>query len=108
MYGNAGGGHRSAAEAIAQGIRVVHGDAVEPVLVNGLKNAPSPIKELVETYPQMVNSARTIYALGYHAINERRILTALREALEPLTEPIVEDLLRQNPADVYVSCHPSV
>ncbi len=106
LYGDAGGGHRSAAEAIAQGIRVVHGDAVEPVLVNGLKNAPSPIKELVETYPQMVNSARTIYALGYHAINDKRRLTALREALEPLTEPIVEDLLRQNPAHVYVSCHP--
>jgi 1,2-diacylglycerol 3-beta-galactosyltransferase len=106
LYGNSGGGHRSAAEAIAQGIRIVHGEEAEPVLVNGLKNAPSPIKELVETYPQIVNSARTIYALGYHAINERRILTALREAMQPLTEPIVEELLQQNPADIYVSCHP--
>ena len=106
LYGNAGGGHRSAAEAIAQGIKVVQGDTVETVLVNGLKNAPSPIKELVETYPQLVNTARPIYALGYHAINDSRVLTALRQALEPLTDPIVEDLLRRNPADVYVSCHP--
>jgi 1,2-diacylglycerol 3-beta-galactosyltransferase len=106
LYGNAGGGHRSAAEAIAQGIRATFPETVRPFLVNGLQNAPSPIKELVETYPQIVNQARLLYALGYHAVNDRRLLTAIRQALEPLTEPRVDELIAQNPADAYVSCHP--
>lgn len=106
LYGNAGGGHRSAAEAIAQGMRIVYGDDVEPSLVDGLRRAPQLVKNLVETYPQMVNQARLLYSLGYHAINDRRVLTALRQALEPVTELSVENMLLRNPADVYVSCHP--
>jgi len=106
LYGNAGGGHRSAAEAIALGLHTVYGNAAQTSLVDGLHNAPFLVKELVETYPQIVNQARSIYALGYHAINDRRRLSALRVALEPLTEPRVEDLLLNNPADIYVSCHP--
>ena len=106
LYGNAGGGHRSAAEAIALGLYKVYGNAAQTSLVDGLHNAPFLVKELVETYPQLVNQARSIYALGFHAINDKRRLSALRVALEPLTEPRVEDLLLNNPADIYVSCHP--
>ncbi len=106
LYGNAGGGHRSAAEAIAQGIHVTFGDSVETVLVDGLRRAPTLVKNLVETYPQMVNQARLLYSLGYHAINDQRVLTALRQALEPVTELPVENMILRNPADVYVSCHP--
>ena len=106
LYGNAGGGHRSAAEAIAQGLQRVYGDEVQPVLVDGLRRAPTLVKNLVETYPQMVNQARLLYSFGYHAINDRRVLTALRQALEPITELSTENMLLRNPADVYVSCHP--
>ncbi len=106
LYGNAGGGHRSAAEAIAQGIHNQYGDTVETALVDGLRRAPTLVKNLIETYPQMVNQARLLYSFGYHAINDRRVLTALRQALEPVTELSVENMLLRNPADVYVSCHP--
>lgn len=106
LYGDTGGGHRSAAQAIQKGLQMVFGDAVETELVNGLDYAPSAFRPLTEGYPIWVNYARTLYALGFHASNKRRRVIALRNVLEPIGEKAAEQMLLDHPADVYVSCHP--
>lgn len=105
LYGNTGGGHRSAALAIAQGIRILYGDSYDVEAVDGLSNMPSFINVFTDTYPMWVNHARMLYALGFHASNDRQRVIALRSMLEPLSEKTADAIVQNNPADVYVSCH---
>jgi 1,2-diacylglycerol 3-beta-galactosyltransferase len=106
LYGNTGGGHRSAAQAIAQAIRMLYPEHYETELVDGLSNAPFLINAFTETYPMWVNHARVLYALGFHASNNRRRVIALRSLLEPLGEKTADAIVHNHPADLYVSCHP--
>lgn len=105
LYGDTGGGHRAAAQAIAQGMRITHGDAYDVALVNGLSNVPLLMSAFTDTYPVWVNHARMLYALGFHASNNRRRIMAIRSALEPISDKVADAIVEANPADVYVSCH---
>ncbi len=106
LYGNTGGGHRSAAQVIAQAIHMLYPDLYQTELVDGLSSAPFLINAFTETYPMWVNHARVLYALGFHASNNRRRIIALRNLLEPLSERTAEVIVHNHPADLYVSCHP--
>jgi len=105
LYGDTGGGHRSAAQAIGGGLQRIYGDAVGVTLANGLADVPPIISAFTDTYPIWVNHARVFYAIGFHATNHRRRIIALRSVLDPLTERTAEAIIERWPADVYVSCH---
>jgi 1,2-diacylglycerol 3-beta-galactosyltransferase len=46
-----------------------------------------------------------LYALGFHASNNRRRIIAIRSVLEPIGDKVADALVEDHPADVYVSCH---
>ncbi len=106
LYGDTGGGHRSAAQAIAQALHLRYPERFETELVNGLRYAPFFVNAFTETYPMWVNYARVLYALGFHATNDRRRILALRNVLDPLSEKSADAIVENNPADLYISCHP--
>jgi 1,2-diacylglycerol 3-beta-galactosyltransferase len=106
LYGDTGGGHRSAALSIQQGLRLLYSDTLNVQLANGLMKVPPFLSAFTDTYPMWVNHARMLYALGFHATNNRRRIIALRSMLEPLSEKTADSIVENNPADVYVSVHP--
>jgi 1,2-diacylglycerol 3-beta-galactosyltransferase len=53
-----------------------------------------------------VNYGRVLYALSFHASNGRRRVAAIRRVFEPISDPVAEEIVRSEPAAVYVSCHP--
>ncbi len=106
LYADTGGGHRSAAEAILQGLRMQTGDRHDIALLNAFNMLPFPFKGAEETYPIWVNYARMVYGLGFHATNGRRRVVAMRWAIEPLADSVADEFLRVHPADLYISCHP--
>ncbi|MCL5996024.1 MAG: galactosyldiacylglycerol synthase [Chloroflexi bacterium] len=106
LYGDAGGGHRSAADAIAQGIRMLYGDRYEIAFLNGFKRLPPLLRNADTDYPMWVNYGRMLYALSFHASNGRRRVAAIRRVFEPISDPVAEAIVRAEPASVYVSCHP--
>ncbi len=106
LYGDTGGGHRSAAQAIARALEMLYTERCDIQVVNGLVNLPFFINAFTETYPMWVNHARVLYALGFHATNDRRRIMAIRSLLDPLSEKAADAIIENNPADVYVSCHP--
>ncbi len=106
LYADTGGGHRSAAEAILQGLRNVSGDEHDLGLVNAFDMLPFPFKGAEETYPIWVNYGRMAYGLGFHATNGRRRVVAMRWAFEPLADPVADAFLAAYPAELYISCHP--
>jgi 1,2-diacylglycerol 3-beta-galactosyltransferase len=105
LYADAGGGHRSAAESIAHGLRTLYPGGFDIAFLNGFKQLPPLLKNLDIDYPMWVTYGRTLYALGFHASNGRRRLLAIRRAFEPISDKMAEDIIRIAPADLYVSCH---
>jgi 1,2-diacylglycerol 3-beta-galactosyltransferase len=106
LYGDAGGGHRSAADAITQALLMLYSDRYDVAYVNGFKRLPALLRNADTDYPTWVNYGRMLYALSFHASNGRRRVAAIRRVFEPISDPVAEDLVRSAPASVYVSCHP--
>jgi 1,2-diacylglycerol 3-beta-galactosyltransferase len=106
LYGDAGGGHRSAADAIAMGIRRLYGDRYNVSFLNGFKRLPPLLRNADTDYPMWVNYGRMLYALSFHASNGRRRVAAIRRVFESISDPVADEVVLSEPADVYVSCHP--
>src|SRR5689334_14649733 len=106
LYGDAGGGHRSAADAISMGLRMLYGNRYEIAYVNGFKRLPPLLRNADTDYPMWVNYGRVLYALSFHASNGRRRVAAIRRVFETISEPVAADIVQSEPAAVYVSCHP--
>lgn len=60
LYNNAGGGHKSAALAIAQGIREIAGGEFELSLVNAFDPLRFSVDTAERDYPLLVNYGRPI------------------------------------------------
>jgi 1,2-diacylglycerol 3-beta-galactosyltransferase len=55
LFSDTGGGHRSAAEAVAEAVAQHHADRLDVVLVDALRSyAPTPFNRLPGLYPRMV------------------------------------------------------
>ncbi|MCL4507104.1 MAG: galactosyldiacylglycerol synthase [Chloroflexi bacterium] len=106
LYGDSGGGHRSAADAIAMGLRELYGNRYDIAYLNGFKFLPPLLRNVDVDYPMWVNYGRMLYALSYHASNGRRRVAAIRRVFESISDQAAEDIISAAPADVYVSCHP--
>ncbi len=69
-YADTGGGHRATAHAIAEGLKHRYGDAVEPVLFDGLrKYCPYPVSHLDDMYPWMSGMSKT-WGRGWTELND--------------------------------------
>jgi len=106
LYNNAGGGHKSAALAIAQGIREVAGGKFDISLANAFDRLPFPFDTAEKDYPRLVNYGRPFYSFTFKATNGRRRVVALRKAFEPITDEMAASIVSEHPADLYISCHP--
>jgi 1,2-diacylglycerol 3-beta-galactosyltransferase len=70
LFADTGGGHRAAAQALAEGLRYRYGDAVDPVLFDGLRAyAPFPVSHLDDMYPWMTSFRKT-WGNSFSALNE--------------------------------------
>jgi 1,2-diacylglycerol 3-beta-galactosyltransferase len=70
LFADTGGGHRAASQALAEGLRFRYGDAVDPVLFDGLRAyAPFPVSHLDDLYPFMTSFSKT-WGKSYSALNE--------------------------------------
>ncbi len=104
LYADTGGGHRSAAESISQAMKLNTGDKYNIKLVNGFRNSPFRVME--KTYPLCVNYARPLYKWWFEVTDNQKTVGSLLKAFEPLSTEVIETLVENNPADLYVSCHP--
>lgn len=106
LYGDSGGGHRSAADAITMALKSLYGNEYEVIYLNGFKLLPPLLRNVDVDYPMWVNYGRMIYALSYHASNGRRRVAAIRRVFEPISDAVADEIIKREPADIYVSTHP--
>jgi len=105
FFTDAGGGHRSAGDAIAEALTAQHGPEAQIKLVDGLKHyAPYPFSRFPAWYPS-VSRHRRFWKYLFQATDgegRSRLLTALTW---PYIRGPVRRLVTENPADIYVVVH---
>jgi 1,2-diacylglycerol 3-beta-galactosyltransferase len=105
LFSDAGGGHRSAGEAITEALVAQYGPEAQVKMVDGLKDyAPYPFNRFPAWYPSLSRRRRFWKYLFQVTDGEwrSRLLTMLTW---PYIGGPVRRLVAENPADVYVIVH---
>ncbi|MGA9943531.1 MAG: glycosyltransferase [Candidatus Cybelea sp.] len=107
LISDTGGGHRSAANAIAAALRESKSpNAYEPRIEDVAAHCAFPLTQLGLGYSMALRYAPPIYGALYHATNGRRRYRALVRFCEPLYRERLRDLFIGYQPDVIVSVHP--
>jgi 1,2-diacylglycerol 3-beta-galactosyltransferase len=106
LFSDTGGGHRSAAEAVVEALRLEYGDGVRTKMVDVFKDfAPSPLNHLPDLYPKIVRLPRA-WSLGYHLSDGRKRAGVISIGAWPYVHSSIRRLFDSNPSDLIVSVHP--
>ena len=107
LISDTGGGHRSAANAIAAALEEIRSPhSYEPRIEDVAAHCAFPLTQLGLGYSMALRYAPPIYGALYHATNGRRRYRALVRFCEPLYRERLRDLFVGYQPDVIVSVHP--
>lgn len=106
LMSDTGGGHRAAAEAIRDAMKLKYGDEVDAELVDVFRAySPFPFKYMPEFYPWIINRSKSSWGAGYKLSNTPGNAKTLSRGMYVTMESGMKQLLREHPADVVVSVH---
>ncbi len=106
LMSDTGGGHRAAAEAIAEALHRKYGEQVEVELVDVFKSYSSfPWNYMPELYPWLINHGKSSWGMGYKFTNTRRRAKAISQGMYVTIEGRIKKMVREHPADVVVCVH---
>ncbi|MEN4011465.1 MAG: glycosyltransferase [Chloroflexota bacterium] len=108
LFSDTGGGHRSAAEAIIEAIRLEYGERVSTEMVDiFLQYAPPPINLAPRIYPPLSRMPE-LWELGYRISDGKQRTRFAYTMLWPYVRRSVDRLLAEHPASLVVSVHPLI
>ena len=108
LCADAGFGHRSASNAVAEAIRDKYDDQLEVVVINPLEEPTTPtfLCETQYDYDKWVRNVPELYALGFEA-SDRPIPTAILErSISVLLVDTMRELFKRYQPDVVLSAYP--
>jgi 1,2-diacylglycerol 3-beta-galactosyltransferase len=106
LFSDTGGGHRSAAEAVIEAIRLEFGNTITTSMVDIFKDyAPLPLNRMPELYPHMVRVPRA-WGLGYRLSDGHHRARLITASAWPYVRQKIRQLVAQHPSDLIVSVHP--
>jgi 1,2-diacylglycerol 3-beta-galactosyltransferase len=106
LFSDTGGGHRSAAEAVAEAFQLEFPGRYRIDLVDGLRDyAPAPINRFTAWYPYMVRFPRA-WGAGFRLSDGPRQARVMTSAAWPYVRRSARRILRERPAQAVVSVHP--
>jgi len=107
LFSDTGGGHRSAAEALSNALKVHWGAALETHAVDVFQDyAPPPFNRSAEWYVRATRGKAWEWALSYTFTNYRLGYELYAALVWPYITSAMKRFFREHPADVYVSVHP--
>ena len=105
-FSDTGGGHRSAAEAIIEAVRLEYGKTITTEMVDFFKDyAPVPFNRAAEMYPYMVKAPQ-LWRASFHATDGRARARFITAGLWPYVRHASRQLVSSHPADLIVTVHP--
>jgi len=108
LTADAGFGHRSAANAVAEALRLQYGEAVETVIANPLdsKQAPFLLRDSQSDYDRWVKQVPELYKFGYEASETLIPTRVLEEALGVLLYEAIKEVFTLHKPDVVLTTYP--
>jgi 1,2-diacylglycerol 3-beta-galactosyltransferase len=107
LMSDTGGGHRSAAEAIAEAAHQLYGEACQVEIADPwADHTPFPINRLGQLYGPLANRCTILWKLIFRSTSNRRGLSFLVKIFWPMVRKSLKDFLRQSNPDIIVSVHP--
>jgi 1,2-diacylglycerol 3-beta-galactosyltransferase len=109
LMSDTGGGHRSAAEAIAEAMSYLYGDAIQTRITDALaQHMPFPWNRVGHLYAPVVNHALWLWRLMWWLTDSPQRTRRLFAGLHPWIEPKLRQLFLAAQPDVVVSVHPAL
>jgi 1,2-diacylglycerol 3-beta-galactosyltransferase len=107
LMSDTGGGHRAAAEAIAEAIHYLNPDRYKTFLDDIWKDyTPWPFNKLPGTYPWLTGPGIRVWKLMWSVSNRARPDKVVFPTVSPVLKKKVIGYLRQTQPDILVSVHP--
>ena len=107
LMSDTGGGHRSAAGAIQEGLLYLYGDNVSVSIVDPWRDyAIWPVNRIADTYGWTVNRALWIWKGLWHLEKKPYFIKSLFYAFYPLAAPAFLKLVKLYQPNIIVSVHP--
>ncbi len=108
LFSDTGGGHRSAAEAIIEALNLEFPNQFSHEMVDFfLKYAPPPLNWAGPTYPAM-SRMEEAWGLMFKTSDDPDRIRVVFKMFWPYVRLGMYKLLREHPADVYVTVHPLI
>lgn len=106
LFSDTGGGHRAGAQAVAQALHDLYGDAVRVTLVDALVYSRKwPFHRFPAWYPAMLRGGAIPWKIGFRLTDRAFAVEALTRLAYPYVRPALRALFQEHPADVIVSFH---
>lgn len=106
LMSDTGGGHRSAAEAIAQALNQKYGaENMEITLVDVFRECRWPLNKMPEFYPWLIKRSASLWGIGYHIANTRPMYAVNKRMMYRSNRQRLRNVVEKHPADVVVSVH---
>ncbi len=106
LMSDTGGGHRAAAEAIAEALHRKYADKVAIELIDVFKAySPFPWNFMPELYPWLISHGKSSWGAGYNFSNTPQRAKVLSRGMYITVEGRIKRMLREHPSDVVVSVH---
>ncbi len=108
LTADAGFGHRSAANAIAEALQDTHGDECTYEIVNVLddEQTPRPLRDSQSDYDRIAREMPDMYKFGYEATDANAPAAIMERGLQAMLYSPMRRLLNVQQPDVIISTYP--
>lgn len=106
VFSDTGGGHRAAARALSDALRLLDPTCVVTVADPLIGEGPGLVRRLASLYSPVIRRSRAAWGAVYHSSNTPPTFAAIRAVFGPAVRRVLRDLLHQHDPDVVLSVHP--
>jgi len=106
LFSDTGGGHRAAARALTDALRLLDPTSVVAVADPLIGQGPAIVRRLASLYSPVITRSRAAWGAVYHTSNTRATFAAIRVVFGPPVRKVMAHLLAQHDPDVVLSVHP--
>jgi 1,2-diacylglycerol 3-beta-galactosyltransferase len=106
LFSDTGGGHRAAARALTDALRLLDPSCVVTVADPLIGQGPRVVRRLAGLYSPVIRRSRAAWGAVYHSSNTKATFAAIRAIFGPAVRKAVLELIEKHDPDVVLSVHP--
>jgi 1,2-diacylglycerol 3-beta-galactosyltransferase len=106
LFSDTGGGHRAAARALTDALKLFDPTCVVTVADPLMAQGPAMVRRLASLYSPMIQRSRVAWGAVYHTSNTKPTFAAIRAIFGRGVRKATVELIRQHDPDVVLSVHP--